>query len=100
MHCKAGLGRTATMICCYAMKNYKIPAVAMIAWNRICRPGSVLGPQQHFLLEHERTLMAAPSIFGASAAEITKKMKVRLHPALAGTRSGRRRSPHKNVHPR
>lgn len=33
----------------------------MIAWCRICRPGSVLGPQQHFLIHNEANLMAAPS---------------------------------------
>lgn len=31
------------------MKHYKMPAPAFIAWNRICRPGSILGPQQQFL---------------------------------------------------
>jgi hypothetical protein len=49
VHCKAGLGRTGTMIGCYIMKHYNFPALALIGWMRICRPGSVLGPQQHFL---------------------------------------------------
>jgi len=31
----------------------------MIAWCRICRPGSVLGPQQHFLIHNEAKLMQA-----------------------------------------
>eukprot|EP01017_Pseudomicrothorax_dubius_P003999 TRINITY_DN10709_c0_g1_i9.p1 TRINITY_DN10709_c0_g1~~TRINITY_DN10709_c0_g1_i9.p1 ORF type:complete len:161 (+),score=39.96 TRINITY_DN10709_c0_g1_i9:66-548(+) len=51
VHCKAGLGRTGTLIGCYAMKHYKFPAASFIGWIRICRPGSVLGPQQHFLNE-------------------------------------------------
>ncbi|KAL8424279.1 hypothetical protein Efla_002897 [Eimeria flavescens] len=51
VHCKAGLGRTGSLIGCYAMKNYKFPALPWIGWNRICRPGSVLGPQQYFLSE-------------------------------------------------
>lgn len=44
VHCKAGLGRTATLIGCYVMKHYDITAREFIAWARICRPGSVLGP--------------------------------------------------------
>jgi cell division cycle 14 len=44
IHCKAGLGRTGTLIGLYAMKYYKIPAEQFIGWIRIARPGSVLGP--------------------------------------------------------
>ncbi|XP_040143262.2 dual specificity protein phosphatase CDC14B [Ictidomys tridecemlineatus] len=50
MHCKAGLGRTGTLIACYIMKHYRMTAAETIAWVRICRPGSVTGPQQQFLV--------------------------------------------------
>lgn len=53
MHCKAGLGRTGTLTGIFAMKHYKIPAEEFIAWVRIARPGSVLGPQQFFLNQKE-----------------------------------------------
>jgi cell division cycle 14 len=44
IHCKAGLGRTGTLIGLWAMREYKIPAEAFIGWIRIARPGSILGP--------------------------------------------------------
>lgn len=36
------------------MKNYKITAEAFIGWIRIARPGSILGPQQFYLIEQEQ----------------------------------------------
>ena len=45
VHCKAGLGRTGTLIGLYAMKHFQINAEAFIGWIRIARPGSILGPQ-------------------------------------------------------
>ena len=49
IHCKAGLGRTGTLIGLWAMKHYQIPAEAFIGWIRVARPGSILGPQQFYL---------------------------------------------------
>lgn len=49
VHCKAGLGRTGTCIGAYLMKHYRFTAAEVIGWMRICRPGMVIGPQQHFL---------------------------------------------------
>jgi cell division cycle 14 len=47
----AGLGRTGTLIGAYLMKHHKFTAAEVIAWLRICRPGSVIGPQQNYLEE-------------------------------------------------
>uniref|UniRef100_A0A8C7VEB2 Cell division cycle 14Ab n=1 Tax=Oncorhynchus mykiss TaxID=8022 RepID=A0A8C7VEB2_ONCMY len=56
VHCKAGLGRTGTLIGCYLMKHYHFTAAETIAWIRVCRPGSIIGPQQLFLEERQAAM--------------------------------------------
>ena len=51
VHCRAGLGRTGTLIGCYIINKYGFDPQALIGWLRIARPGSVIGHQQHFLCE-------------------------------------------------
>ncbi|XP_015451042.1 dual specificity protein phosphatase CDC14A isoform X4 [Pteropus alecto] len=59
----AGLGRTGTLIACYVMKHYRFTHAEIIAWIRICRPGSIIGPQQHFLEEKQASLWVQGDIF-------------------------------------
>jgi len=60
VHCLAGLGRTATLIGIYAMKHLEFTAQEFIAWSRLARPGSVLGPQQEFLANYHIEPDAGP----------------------------------------
>jgi len=55
VHCKAGLGRTGSLIAAYALKHYKFLAPDFIGYIRLCRPGSILGPQQQFLCDKQNS---------------------------------------------
>ncbi|OMJ78166.1 hypothetical protein SteCoe_22102 [Stentor coeruleus] len=69
VHCKAGLGRTGTLIGCYAIKIFKFPAASFIAWCRLCRPGSILGPQQQFLIDYELSVRKK-SVFSLNISNV------------------------------
>ena len=56
MHCLAGLGRTGTLIGMYMMKHMGFTANECMAWLRIARPGSVIGPQQQYLKSQEQRM--------------------------------------------
>lgn len=59
VHCKAGLGRTGSLIAAYLIKHYKMSAKEAVAWTRICRSGSVIGHQQAWLENMEYSLWNA-----------------------------------------
>ena len=81
VHCKAGLGRTGTLIALYMMKHHGFGARAAMGWLRIVRPGSVIGEQQRYLCAVEAArggrasfgrAVSASGALGATMAGATK----------------------------
>eukprot|EP00286_Rhodomonas_abbreviata_P007711 CAMPEP_0181327176 /NCGR_PEP_ID=MMETSP1101-20121128/21943_1 /TAXON_ID=46948 /ORGANISM="Rhodomonas abbreviata, Strain Caron Lab Isolate" /LENGTH=354 /DNA_ID=CAMNT_0023435781 /DNA_START=535 /DNA_END=1599 /DNA_ORIENTATION=+ len=70
VHCLAGLGRTGTLISIWMMTHYGLTAAQCIGWLRIVRPGSVIGPQQQYLVDCEAVdWKAESSVEPGSGAE-------------------------------
>ena len=45
------------------MKHWGYSARECIGWMRVCRPGSVIGPQQQFLVDAEERLWREGAVF-------------------------------------
>ncbi|CAJ1069033.1 dual specificity protein phosphatase CDC14C-like isoform X2 [Xyrichtys novacula] len=84
VHCKAGLGRTGTLIGCYMMKHYRMTAAEVIAWIRICRPGSVIGPQQNFVESKQNSLWAEGDVFREKMLNEQENGKMAVTRILSG----------------
>ena len=93
VHCKAGLGRTGTLIALYMMKHHGFTARGAIGWLRIMRPGSVIGDQQKYLSGMELRL-AGPQVQDPSArAQSRGAAASQALPAVAAPRASRDPSP-------
>ena len=84
VHCKAGLGRTGTTIGAYCMKHYGFSAAEFIGWNRVVRPGSIIGPQQHYLREIQPAMWEAGRKFRARAEKIRVQQQSMQGPGGSG----------------
>ena len=71
VHCKAGLGRTGTLIALYMMKHHGFTAREAMGWLRIVRPGSVIGPQQQYLCRMEAAARSAGEVFRRRGPAVT-----------------------------
>jgi cell division cycle 14 len=100
VHCKAGLGRTGCVIGCYMMKHYRATAEEIIGWFRIARPGSVIGPQQHWMKDMQPRMWREGEIYrqkhgprhpmGMSMeSEMDSKASMGYRRASGGARSSR-----------
>jgi cell division cycle 14 len=68
VHCLAGLGRTGTLIGLWMMKHLAFSGREAIAWLRICRPGSVIGPQQAYLVKQETRMHSLRGVPGLGSS--------------------------------
>ncbi|KOB68570.1 putative Dual specificity protein phosphatase CDC14A, partial [Operophtera brumata] len=76
VHCKAGLGRTGSLIGSYLMKHYRMTAREAIGWMRICRPGSVIGHQQDWLEQLEAWLIKQGNLYRKRTYNDTEKFPI------------------------
>ncbi|KAJ8710798.1 hypothetical protein PYW08_009313 [Mythimna loreyi] len=74
VHCKAGLGRTGSLIGCYLIKHYRMTSHEAIGWMRICRPGSVIGHQQGWLEQLEPWLIKQGNLYRKRTYQDTEKL--------------------------
>jgi hypothetical protein len=55
IHCKAGMGRTGTLIGLFLIKKYNMKPEEALAWMRMCRVGMVDPLQQEFLVKRYKS---------------------------------------------
>ncbi|CAG5896884.1 unnamed protein product, partial [Menidia menidia] len=73
VHCKG------TLIACYLMKHFRFTAAEAVAWIRICRPGSIIGPQQNFLEEKQYSLWVQGDVHRSKQKLAKQRLSRRQH---------------------
>eukprot|EP00111_Clytia_hemisphaerica_P020891 TCONS_00061609-protein len=99
VHCHAGLGRTATMIGSYMLKHFNFNARAVCGWLKVCRRGSVMGPQHFFLDKYQAELENIKRnmvVEGEKLGCETPTKQVSQQPITAAIKTELTRSPRKN----
>ena len=79
VHCRAGLGRTGTLIALWLMRSRGFTAREAMGWLRIMRPGSVIGEQQHYLCAVDAAFLAGrpPASKIGRASEVPRISRTR-----------------------
>ncbi|XP_028032845.1 tyrosine-protein phosphatase CDC14-like [Bombyx mandarina] len=76
VHCKAGLGRTGSLIGSYLIKHYRMTSHEAISWMRICRSGSVIGHQQEWLEQIESWLIKQGNLYRKHKYQDTERLPI------------------------
>jgi protein-tyrosine phosphatase len=87
VHCRAGLGRTGTLVGVWLMKQAGFGADEAMGWLRIVRPGSVIGPQQHYLKACEGRLWRGNSLEPSEGAAPSSEQAATSAGAAASSRT-------------
>ena len=85
VHCRAGLGRTGTLIALWLMRREGFAADEAMGWLRVVRPGSVIGRQQEYLKAVEACGRRREG--GAEAGRAVAAPDAGSDPAAPGVRS-------------